>query len=380
VHVVYLIDSLIAGGAERSLAALAPQYARLGVRLDVAYLYERDNVWLSALEASGAGVHSLAGRRGRAGAVARAAHLLRDQRPDLLHTTLFDADISGRVASVLARVPVVCSLVNAAYGPEQLADPSLRAWKVRAAQLVDLTTARRVRRFHAVSESVADALAARLRIARHRIDVIPRGRDAAELGERTPSRRAAARRALGLDGDARLVLAVGREEYQKGYDVLLRAFASVRAEEPRARLLLAGRPGAASGALRALAGDLGLDTAVEFGGFRADVPELLCAADVFVSTSRWEGSPGGVLEAMALEAPIVAADIPAVRELLDGVEGACLVGTDDCAAFAAGMLAVLRDTDPGERARALRVRFLERFTIERVAQQMVAFYDRALRR
>jgi glycosyltransferase involved in cell wall biosynthesis len=53
---------------------------------------------------------------------------------------------------------------------------------------------------------------------------------------------------------------------------------------------------------------------VRFLGTRMDVPELLCAADAFVFPSRWEGMSGAVLEAMALEAPIIASDIPSVRE------------------------------------------------------------------
>jgi glycosyltransferase involved in cell wall biosynthesis len=377
VHVLYLIDSLIAGGAERSLAALAPHYARLGVRLDVAYLYERDNVWLPALRAAGAETVSLAGGGGRLGLIRRSARLLRERRPDVLHTTLFDADVTGRVASIGTRVPVVCSLVNAAYGPEQLADPALARWKVRAAQLVDLTTARRVTRFHAVSESVADAMAPRLKIPRTRIDVIPRGRDPEALGEPTPARRAAVRAALGAGPHDCLLLAVGRHEYQKGFDVLLHALAAVRDARPEVRLLLAGRTGAATAALEQLVASLGLGGAVELLGFRSDVADLLCAADAFVSASRWEGSPGGVLEAMALEAPIVATDIAPVREVLGDSGGAVLVPVDDAKALAAAVTAVLGDPRTGDRARAARERFRERYTIDRVAEQMVALYERA---
>ena len=378
-HVVYLIDSLIAGGAERSLAALAPQYARVGIRLEVAFLYERDNVWRPAIETAGAPVHSLAGSGGRVAAVRRVAALLRDRRPDLLHTTLFDADVIGRTAATLARVRVVTSLVNAAYGPEQLADPAVKRWKLRAAQALDAVSARKVTRFHAVSTSVADTLAPRLRIARDRIEVIPRGRDASELGERTAARRDAARAALGLSAAERLVLAVGRHEFQKGFDVLTRAFARVRAAHPEARLVVAGRPGAGTTELRSLIAQLDVARAVDLLGFRADVADLLCAADVFVSASRWEGSPGGVLEAMALAAPIVATDIAPVREVLGDASGARLVPVDDVGALATAIFDALGDRSEGTAGTAaLRARFLEHYTIERVADRMREFYERAL--
>ena len=377
-HVVYLIDSLIAGGAERSLAVLAPEYRKRGVQLEVAYLYERDNVWIPAIEAAGVEVVSLAGGGGRAGLVRRAAGFVRARRPDICHTTLFDADVIGRVASIGSGAKVVCSLVNAAYGPEQLANPAVTPWRLRTVQVVDIVTARRVRRFHAVSESVAASMAGRLKVPRDRIDVIPRGRDPQEIGTRTPARRAAARRSLGIGDDMPLLLAVGRHEYQKGFDVLLESFALVRRDRPGARLVIAGREGADSAPLRDRAGRLDLGESVSFLGFRTDIPELLCAADVFVSTSRWEGSPGGVIEAMALETPIVTSDIAPVREVLGDAAPAWLVAPPRPEGFAAAIGAVLDDDEVSERTAAARARFLDRYTIDRVADEMVRFYDRAL--
>ncbi len=382
-HVVYLIDSLIVGGAERSLAVLAPEYRKRGVQLEVAYLYERDNVWIPAIEAAGVEVVSLAGAgaggrgRGRAGLVRRVAGFVRARRPDICHTTLFDADVIGRVASIGSGAKVVCSLVNAAYGPEQLANPAVTPWRLRTVQLVDIATARRVRRFHAVSESVAASMASRLKVPRARIDVIPRGRDPEEIGTRTPARRSAARRSLGVGDDTPLLLAVGRHEYQKGFDVLLESFALVHKDRPGARLVVAGREGADSAQLRDRAGRLDLGESVSFLGFRTDIPELLCAADVFVSTSRWEGSPGGVIEAMALETPIVTSDIAPVREVLGDAASVWLVAPPEPEGFATAIGAAL-DGDVSVRTAAARARFLDRYTIDRVADEMVRFYDRAL--
>ena len=376
-RVLYLIDSLIAGGAERSLAALAPRYADLGVRLDVAYLFERDNVWLPALEAAGAGTISLAGPGGRFARVRRARELIKTRAPDVLHTTLFEADIVGRVAALGIRVPVVSSLVNAGYGPEQLTDPRLKAWKVRAAQAIDAATARRVQRFHAVSTTVADEMAPRLHVARDRIDVIPRGRDPGEMGRRSASRRAAARALLGVNADDLVVLAVGRHEFQKGFDVLLDAFERLRMQRPSARLLIAGRTGAESDALRAQATASAIADGVTFLGFRADVPDLLCAADVFAAPSRWEGSPGGVIEAMALETPIVVSDIASMREVLGDPPCGLLVPQGDAGALASALV-VAAEGDGTSRVAAARERFVDSFTIEPIARRMVAFYQRAI--
>src|SRR5262249_34861288 len=125
-------------------------------------------------------------------------------------------------------------------------------------------------------------------------------------------------------------------------------------------------------------GELGLDGAVEFLGTRDDVADLLCAADVFAFPSRWEGSPGSVLEAMALEAPIVATGIASVREVTDGSTCARLVPVDDADALAGAIAATLSGDGTAARVAAGRTRFAECYTIGPVAEQMVAFYARAL--
>src|SRR5262249_23945665 len=158
-------------------------------------------------------------------------------------------------------------------------------------------------------------------------------------GTRTPERRGRARAALGLGADDTVVLGVGRLEFQKGFDVLLHAVDGLRSRDKRVKVLVAGRDGGESASLRALVGELGLDGAVELLGTRDDVADLLCAADVFAFPSRWEGSPGSVLEAMALEAPIVATGIASVREVTDGSTCARLVPVDDADALAEAIAA-----------------------------------------
>jgi glycosyltransferase involved in cell wall biosynthesis len=181
-------------------------------------------------------------------------------------------------------------------------------------------------------------------------------------------------------GDADEVLvALGRHEYQKGFDVLIAAFGRLRRDRAHARLFIAGREGSVSGQLRDAVVTAGVADAVEFLGFRSDVPELLCGADAFVSSSRWEGSPGSMIEAMALEAPIVATDIPAVREVLGDGEAAVLAAPDDVAGLARAMAVVLDDRGSHARVARARSRFLECFTIDRIADRMIAFYEHAIR-
>ncbi len=377
-RVVTVIDSLAVGGAEQSLQMLAPHLIARGVDLHVAYLVERPGV-AEALIERGARLHAVAGTGGRAGALARLLRLLRELRPDIVHTTLYEADVLGRTAAAILRIPVVSSFVTEAYGPEHVANPEYAAWKVRAAQLVDAATARFVTRFHAVSVSSADVMASRLRIRRDKITVIPRGRDPKRLGTRSPERRRRIRAGLGIADGSPLIVAAARHYHLKGLDVLVRAFPGVVASFPEATLLIAGREGPATPELRRLITAGGVEQSVVLAGYRSDVPDLMCAADVVVLPSRAEGSPGVLLEAMALEAPTVASDIPSVRELsADGATAAlCAVeSADDMARAINGLL-----DDPGavqRLAAAAQERFVACYTMSAIARETIMLYRSCL--
>ena len=119
--------------------------------------------------------------------------------------------------------------------------------------------------------------------------------------------------------------------------------------------------------------------AVTFLGPRDDVPDLLCAADAVVIPSRWEGLSNVLIEAMALEAPVVASDLPTLEDAASDGETAILVPPADPARLAPAIVATLADPEAARRrAGHARERFLRRFTVDHVADQMLAFYDRAL--
>ena len=377
-RVLCVIDSLLQGGAEASLAAVAPHLVERGIDVEVAYLRPRLDL-AARFEAAGVALTSIEGGGGPVGAVRRTRALIAARRPDLVHTTLYEADQVGRVAARLAGVPVVTSLVNVAYGDEQRAALGTTAWKLRLARTIDMATARLARRFHAISDEVRTTMADRLRIPGDRIDVIPRGRDGAVLGRRSEQRRAAARGALGIEAGVPLVLGVARQERQKGLDVLLGAWAAVIAARPAARLVIAGREGNDTPMLQAQIDELRLGDTVRFLGRRDDVSELLAAADVFVLPSRWEGLGSVLIEAMALEAPIVASDLPAVRELLVSGDHALLTPPEDASALARSIGAVIDDPSAArERARAARTRFEASYEIGVIADRTASFYRRAL--
>jgi glycosyltransferase involved in cell wall biosynthesis len=376
-RVLYVIDSLVPGGSETSLAETAPHLVDAGVSLEVVYLHNHPGLQ-DRFEEHGIPLQCLAGGRGRVAWFSAARRLIQQRRPDLVHTTLFEADIIGRLAAASARIPVVSSLVTVGHGPAAR-PPDVRVLRSMGALAADAITARFVRRFHAVSYHVAEVMCQRLRIPRQRIDVIHRGRDPKVLGRCTEKRRTRARALLPAGPEEKVVLAAARHEHPKGLDILLRAFPRVAEKIPLSRLVVAGREGNQTPALYRLARSLGLER-VEFLGPRRDLTDLLCAADAFILPSRWEGLPGVMLEAMALEAPIVASDLPAVREILSTDRTALLVPPQRPDLLADAIIETLVDRASAVmRVRSARARFLEGFTIQRCVDGMVSFYERAMR-
>lgn len=369
-RVLYVIDSLAPGGAETSLAAMAPHLRDHGVELHVLPLLDRPGVQ-DRLVAGGATVLPALGATRRR-AVRGIRRAIRELRPDLVHTTLFEADVAGRVAARLEHVPVVTTL--AAELPS-IQGSLLRRTRLRAARALDRATSRWTRRFHAVSVAAAASAIAGLGLDPASVDVAHRGRDPAALGEPSPARRGQVRRDLGLPDDVPVVLAAGRQEDDKGFDLLLRAWPAVRAQVPGATLLVAGRRGAASPVLEQLAGEL---HGVVLLGQRGDVPDLLVAADVLVAPSRREGLPGTVVEAMLLGTPVVVSDIAPMLEVLGPDRPGTVVELSPDA-IARGLVAALTDRATAANAtEAARGRALRRFTIEPAVEGLVAIYRRAL--
>lgn len=376
-RVLQVIDSLAPGGAERSLVDLAPRLVERGVELALVVLHDGPGL-ADEMRAAGASVTVLDGGS-RPKWLASAVRLFRADRPDLVHTTLFEADVVGRMAARLAGVVSVSSLVTTPYGPEHLGEPGLSRFRVRQAQLADMATARLARRFRAVSVAVKEAYAQRLGLRPDRIDVIPEGRDPTRLGRRTDERRAAARTVLGVTNADSVVLAIGRLEPMKGFEVLIRSLPQLKERVPHARVFIAGRPGRSEPQLSRLVSDLGVEDAVQLLGHREDAADLLCGADVFVLPSHREGIPGALQEAMALEAPVVASDIGAVREALGPERPAELVPAGDVSQLAQAVARVLLDPDAArKKTDQARCRFLAEYDVALIANRMCDFYETAL--
>lgn len=374
--VLYVIDSLAPGGTERSTVTLLPWLEELGVEATIAVFREADHDLRGDAEASGAEV-TVVESRSFGSQVRAVRRLIRSQRPDVVHTALFKADQVGRLAALGTGVPVVSSFVSTPYDEHRLRDPNVRRWKLRLVQVIDAATAHlSVTRFHAVSEGVRDENCRALRISTDRVVVAERGRSSEDLGECDDQLRADVRSTLRVDEFAPLVLNVGRLDEQKGQLVLLDAVGRLRVEQPRLRLAIAGKDGSAAARIRErVEEDPVLASGVALLGHRSDIGALLCAADVLVVSSHFEGTAGAAIEAMAVGTPVVSTDMSGAKGILRDRENSLLVRVGDPSALADAITSVLDDEDLAERLRAAgQYDFTTRFTMDMAARRLFELY------
>ncbi|MEX2459639.1 MAG: glycosyltransferase [Actinomycetota bacterium] len=373
-RILYLIDGLAMGGAERGLVLTLRHLDRTRFEPEVAYLWGPAPL-RADIEALGVAVTEVGAARGPRAllAIPRVTRLLRAGRFDLIHTAVVWASIVGRIAGGRAGVAVVSHIANVdPLGRMEEEVSGATARKARLVARLDQWTGRRyVDRFVAITEAVRARPIRGASWDRSRIDVVLRGQDLAALRAE-----AAAEPDPPIDdpGDPSIVC-VARLSPQKGHRHLIDAMPAVLAERPGARLLLCGE-----GALRAelerraaLLGDR-----VAFLGVRRDARAIVARADAFVFPSLWEGQGNALLEAMAVGAPIVATRIPAVEETVrDGHDGV-LVAPGDPAALSEGLLRLLRDPGEARRLGAAAAASAERYDIARTTRDLEAVYDRVL--
>ncbi len=284
---------------------------------------------------------------------------LRKERIDVLHSHKFGSNLWGTAIGRIARVPVIVA-------HEHTWSFEGKPWRRIGDREV---IARGSSAFIAVSREDRRRMIEIERIDPHDVMFIPNG-----IPAPPPPSGADVRAELGIAPDAPLIGTVSVLRPQKALDVLLRASAALVAEFPGLKVLIAGE-GDRRFALEDLTAELGLEDTVMFLGVRTDVPDVLDALDIAVSSSDFEGSPLSVMEYMEAARPVVATRVGGVPDLIDdGVHGR-LVEPQDPGTFAAAVAELLRDP---ERAKAMGLRGQQRrreeFDIDVMVKRLEALY------
>ena len=361
-----LCQHLNVGGAEELILGMTRQLPAVGVEPGVVAISRRGPI-AEEIARAGVSVHDLPGQPGPRdpAAFARLVRLLRRERPDVVHTFLLNATLYGRLAAIIARIPVVLAAEQNVYRDKR--------WRhARFEQLLAAATFRVV----ACCRTVGDYYARQVGVPRRKIAVVY---NAVRFGpEPTGADRTAARTALGLPGHALVLGTLGRLTEQKGHSVLLRAAADLARRFPQLALIVAGE-GPLRSRLETEAEQLGIGDRVRFLGLRRDRATLFAAMDAFVLPSRWEGLSLALVEAMGVARPVVATSVGGNPEVVDDGRTGLLVAPNDPTALVGAIETLLADAELARELGAAAAREARaRFSIEQHVEQLGALYRQGL--
>ncbi len=378
VRVAHVITKLGLGGAQETVLGLCAglDATRFEVRVmcgpevdeggDMFADFARAGVQVEVVAAMGRSVRALGDGR----ALRALCASLRRFQPDVVHTHTSKAGALGRMAARIARAPVTVHTVHGwsfGHGGGRYARPMIGVERMLARWTDRLV----------VVTPVDEATGLRERIGTGEQYVLIRSGVDLDRFRFDAAARAAGRAALGLDPDAEVIGTVGRLSEQKDPITLLRAFKRVVAARPRAHLLVVG-----DGPLRAEVEEtvtaLALDDVVHLTGADHEPGRWYSSMDAFALSSRWEGLPRVVVEALSSGLPVVSTRCGGLVELeAQGAATLCAVG--DEVSLAESIVRVLEPTG-SVRARGDIPEWLEEYSVASMVADTAEMYEQLTRK
>jgi glycosyltransferase involved in cell wall biosynthesis len=347
-RLLLLLHRLDYGGAELQLIHLARGLAQQGHDVTLCCI-DRSVIDLQPLEQAGVHVVELHARSrvARIAAIPRLVRLAR--RADVVHCTMWDTSLWGRIAAIVARRPVIVADHATDRSVQLATNGSGRGrWIALHNRLLDPFTFATV-----ACASTQRAVLEGEGVAASKIVEIANGVPTAELVAAAGG--GPSRSDLGIPEQARVAIHVAGFRAEKNQLGALEAFVDVRERVGDVHLVFLGS-GPLRGEVEARTRELAAERWVHFLGFRDDVPAVLSLADLMILPSISDAMPMTILEAMALGVPVVATDVGDVRATLAGGAGIC-VPAGDKAAFVDACSELLSDPERlAELARAGRER------------------------
>lgn len=352
IKIIYIITSLNFGGAERMLLDLVKNLDK-----------ERYEVKLATVVSGGslvdefrdAGIEvNIFQKKSKLGfgVIWQIYKFLKQENPKIVHTHLFGGDTWGRLAAILARVPVIISTEHNTNLDE--------SWfKRKVKKFLSLFTKRIV----AVSEAVRQYSLAVDHINKKKIVVILNGIEVEKfiaISEKKYS-------------SPPIIGVIGRLEKQKGHEYLFEALNLIKTIP---WVLWVVGDGTLKGRLERLAQDLSLRERIIFLGARRNIVEILSQIDIFVLPSLWEGLGLAALEAAAAGKPIVASRIGGIPEIIEHEVTGILVEPKNVKSLADGLermlLGEVEAKEMGKRAREVVV---QKFSVEKMVREYEKLYE-----
>ena len=380
-HVLHLIEALGPGGAERLLHTNLKHLDRTCIHSSVMTVFNRATHWQEPIRQLGVAVSSLNCKTPRdlPAGIRKLRAWLRKNRPDLIHSHLWAANIIARIAGRLSGVPVISSIHNP--------DHEMLAWEDGA--MVTLSKRRMIRRLDrwtarfgcnrmiAVSNYVKQSTHRNLRYPLDKIDLLYNPIDTDLVGTSPHNTRAELLRECGLPEGSLVLLNVARLSPQKGLLYAMRALPIILERHPSAHLISVGAttdPGWLA-RLKAEAKELGIDSHFHILGPRPDVIDFLRSCDVFVFPSLYEGLGIALIEAMGAGCACVATTAGPIPEVVRHGRDGLLVAPENEQQLAEAICSLLENSELRTALGiAARQTAFERFQPEAAAARLAAIY------
>ena len=364
-HVVLLNAALDDGLAFRSTLVAGTTGPHEGSMLDFAHAHGVEPILVPSLGREISPFDDLL-------SLARLVQLVRATRPDIVHTHMAKAGSLGRLAAHLCGVPLI---VHTYHG--HVFHGYFSPAKTRLVLGIERALGLLTDRIIAVGSGQRDEIAGYGVAPPDKLVPIPLGLELdAFLG--AERERGALRRELGIDPQTPLVGIVARLVPIKAHEVFFAAAALVHQRLPQAQFLVIG-DGERRAELEAFVDGHGLREHVRFVGWRADMPRVYADLDVVALTSRNEGSPVSLIEALAAGRPVVSTAVGGVPEVVIGGQTGLLVPPDEPAAFAEALLGLLDDPQRAARlGQAGRRHVYPRYDSSRLIDDVRSLYVREL--
>lgn len=360
-NILFSITGLAMGGAENQVVSLADELATRGHKVTLAYILQpvlilpRNKqvqvVWLG-------GTKSFSGMTK---AFFNLAKLVKQLRPDVLHSHMFHANLLSRLVRLVSSVP---RLVCTAHSNNEGGKARMLAYRL---------TNRLADEFTNVSQGAVEAFEQKKAAPVGHMLVIHNGINTQRFSF-NPAARQRLRSELGVDHD-KIFIAIGRFHEAKDYPNLLSAFSILNKTQLDTCLLIVG-DGDSRPQLERKIAELELQGRVVLLGIRNDVPELLSASDIFVLSSAWEGFGLVVAEAMACERITIATDSGGVVEVLG--DYGFLVAPSDSVALAGRMQEALALSEDLAKQYGYNARqhVVEKFSLGNVVDRWLEIYSK----
>ncbi|WP_278444594.1 glycosyltransferase [Stutzerimonas kunmingensis] len=358
--ILFTITGLGMGGAENQVVSLADELAARSHKVTLAYILEPalvlprneqvEVVWLG-------GTKSVSGM---VRAYINLAKLVKQFKPDVVHSHMFHANILSRLVRLVSKAP---RLVCTAHSNNEGGKARMLAYRL---------TDRLADEFTNVSQGGVGSFECKKAAPIGRMLATHNGIDTQRFSFNSVARQQL-RSELGIQ-HCTVFIAIGRFHEAKDYPNLLEAFAILSTSQPDTHLLIVGDGELRPQVMRKIE-ELGLQARITLLGIRKDVPDLLSAADIFVLSSAWEGFPLVIGEAMSCEKVVVTTNAGGAREFL--LDTKYLVDVRDSQSLAKAMLnaVFLPDEVAQDYGARSRQNIIEKFSLSSVVDRWLEIYN-----